>query len=74
MSRVFRSASATDYTTLRRSELTARLAVSPERAERKLAADVAGYSRLMGAGEEGTLSRLKTLRRQVWESHNGHVF
>ena len=28
-----------------------------------LAADVAGYSRLMGADEEGTLGRLKTLRR-----------
>jgi hypothetical protein len=28
-----------------------------------LAADVAGYSRLMGANEEGTLERLKALRR-----------
>jgi adenylate cyclase len=28
-----------------------------------LAADVAGYSRLMGAGEEGTLERLEALRR-----------
>jgi class 3 adenylate cyclase len=27
-----------------------------------LAADVAGYSRLMGADEEGTLAALKTLR------------
>jgi hypothetical protein len=27
-----------------------------------LAADVAGYSRLMGADEEGTLDRLKMLR------------
>jgi adenylate cyclase len=27
-----------------------------------LAADVAGYSRLMGADEEGTLERLKALR------------
>jgi class 3 adenylate cyclase len=27
-----------------------------------LAADVVGYSRLMGADEEGTLERLKTLR------------
>jgi adenylate cyclase len=35
--------------------------VPPERIERKLAAilaaDVAGYSRLMGADEEGTLAR-----------------
>ena len=41
----------------------------PERAERKLAAilaaDVAGYSRLMGADEEGTLARLKAHRAEV---------
>ena len=30
-----------------------------------LAADVAGYSRLMGADEEGTLSRLKEIRREL---------
>ena len=30
-----------------------------------LAADVAGYSRLMGADEEGTLERLKALRSEV---------
>jgi class 3 adenylate cyclase len=30
-----------------------------------LAADVARYSRLMGADEEGTLERLKALRREV---------
>jgi adenylate cyclase len=30
-----------------------------------LAADVAGFSRLMGAGEEGTLERLKALRRDL---------
>jgi len=30
-----------------------------------LAADVAGYSRLMGVDEEGTLERLKALRREV---------
>ena len=29
-----------------------------------LAADVAGYSRLMGADEEGMLERLKVLRRE----------
>ena len=29
-----------------------------------LAADVAGYSRLMGADEEGTLERRKALRRR----------
>jgi adenylate cyclase len=41
----------------------------PERVERRLAAilaaDVAGYSRLMGADEEGTLSRLKANRRDL---------
>jgi TolB-like protein/class 3 adenylate cyclase/Tfp pilus assembly protein PilF len=44
-------------------------AVKVEHVERKLttvlAADVAGYSRLMGADEEGTLARLKTLRREL---------
>jgi class 3 adenylate cyclase len=30
-----------------------------------LAADVAGYSRLMGADEEGTLERLKALRHEL---------
>jgi adenylate cyclase len=30
-----------------------------------LAADVAGYSRLMGADEEGTLERLKALRNEL---------
>jgi adenylate cyclase len=43
--------------------------VSPERVERKLtailAADVASYSRLMGADEEGTLARLKAHRREL---------
>ena len=30
-----------------------------------LAADVAGYSRLTSADEEGTLERLKALRREL---------
>ena len=41
----------------------------PARVERRLAAilaaDMAGYSRLIGADEEGTLGRLKGLRREV---------
>ena len=41
--------------------------MSGERVERRLAAilaaDVAGYSRLMGANEEGTLAQLKTIRK-----------
>ena len=36
-----------------------------------LAADVAGYSRLMGADEEGTLERLKALRRELVDSRIG---
>ena len=43
--------------------------MSGDRVERRLAAifaaDMAGYSRLMGADEEGTLERLKTLRAEV---------
>jgi TolB-like protein/class 3 adenylate cyclase len=44
-------------------------ALATGRVERKLAAilaaDVAGYSRLMGADEEGTLARLKALRTEL---------
>jgi class 3 adenylate cyclase/pimeloyl-ACP methyl ester carboxylesterase len=55
--------------------------VPPERVERKLAAilaaDVAGYSRLMGADEEGTLARLKAHRRELIDpniaEHRGRV-
>jgi TolB-like protein len=43
--------------------------VEGERVKRRLAAilaaDVAGYSRLTGADEEGTISRLKALRREL---------
>jgi class 3 adenylate cyclase len=42
-----------------------------------LAADVAGYSRLMGADEEGTLAALKALRRELADpkikEHRGRV-
>jgi TolB-like protein len=52
-----------------------------ERAERRLAAvlaaDVAGYSRLMGADEEGTLRSLKGHRRTVFDpqvaGHRGRI-
>jgi len=44
-------------------------ALATERVERRLAAilaaDVAGYSRLIGADEEGTLARLKAHRREL---------
>ena len=53
----------------------------PARVERRLAAilaaDVAGYSRLIGADEEGTLSRLKGLRAEVIDpkiaGHHGRI-
>src|ERR1700726_2714177 len=42
-----------------------------------LAADVAGYSRLMGADEEGTLAALKKLRRELADpkikEHRGRI-
>src|SRR5258708_34257294 len=46
-----------------------RWVLSDERVERRLAAvlaaDVAGYSRLMGADEEGTLARFKAVRKAI---------
>jgi TolB-like protein/class 3 adenylate cyclase len=52
-----------------------------ERVERKLAAimaaDIAGYSRLMGADEEGTLAALKAIRRELGDptiaQHRGRI-
>ncbi len=52
-----------------------------ERVERKLAAilaaDVAGYSRLVGVDEEGTLARLKAIRRALVDprisKHRGRI-
>ena len=50
---------------------------SPRRLAAILAADVAGYSRLMGADEEGTLERLKALRRELIDpkiaEHHGRI-
>jgi class 3 adenylate cyclase len=56
-------------------------ALAKERAERRLtailAADVAGYSRLMGADEEGTLAQLKIHRRALVDpkikQHRGRI-
>lgn len=56
--------------------------VAGERVERRLAAilaaDVAGYSRLMGADEVGTLAALKAIRREVIDpalsEHRGRIF
>ena len=55
--------------------------MSGERVERRLAAilaaDVAGYSRLMGRDEAGTLARLKALRRELIDpmvaEHKGRI-
>ena len=55
--------------------------MSGERVERRLAAilaaDVAGYSRLMGADEEGTLAALKAIRRELGDpkikEHRGRI-
>jgi adenylate cyclase len=52
-----------------------------ERVERRLAAvlaaDIAGYSRLMGADEEGTLAQLKTVRKALVDpaiaAHRGRI-
>jgi adenylate cyclase len=55
--------------------------MAEERVQRRLAAilaaDVAGYSRLMGADEEGTLAELKVLRRELADpkikEHRGRI-
>lgn len=55
--------------------------MAEERVQRRLAAilaaDVVGYSRLMGADEEGTLNRLKTLRAELIDpkiaEHGGRI-
>jgi adenylate cyclase len=55
--------------------------MAEERVQRRLtaifAADVAGYSRLMGLDEEGTLRHLKAHRREPVdpkiEQHRGHI-
>ena len=55
--------------------------MASDRVERQLAAvlaaDVAGYSRLMGADEEGTLARLKAVRKALVDptiaAHRGRI-
>src|SRR5215831_8567701 len=67
------------YSTRLKSQGVAGLA--GDRVERRLtailAADVAGYSRLMGADEEETLARLKALRREIVDprivEHRGRI-
>ena len=58
-----------------------RCVLKEDRVERRLAAvlaaDIAGYSGLMGADEEGTLSRLKALRKTLLDpkiaEHRGRI-
>jgi class 3 adenylate cyclase len=55
--------------------------MNDQRAQRRLAAilaaDVVGYSRLVGVDEEGTLARLRVLRREVVDpmikEHRGRI-
>ena len=51
--------------------------MSSDHVERRLAADVAGSCRLIGSDEEGTLARLKALRRTIFDpkiaEHHGRV-
>ena len=55
--------------------------MSDERVDRRLAAvlagDIAGYSRLMGRDEEGTLAQLKVLRKTIVDpgiaAHHGRI-
>src|SRR5208283_784641 len=57
------------------------LPLPTERVERRLAAvlaaDIAGYSRLMGADEEGTLAQLKACRKSLVDpkiaEHRGRI-
>jgi TolB-like protein/class 3 adenylate cyclase/Tfp pilus assembly protein PilF len=71
------------YALIRRAEtaILGGVSLTAERVERRLtavlAADVAGYSRLMGTDEEGTLARLKALRKTLVDpaiaSHRGRI-
>jgi TolB-like protein/class 3 adenylate cyclase len=63
-----RRASKFHYNLERRSPVRTGQRMSEERVERRLAAilamDVVGYSRLMGADEEGTLAALRAIQRE----------
>src|SRR6516162_5580283 len=55
--------------------------MNPDRAQRRLAAilaaDIAGYSRLIGTDEEGTLRRIRSIRAEVFDpritAHRGRL-
>jgi len=70
------------YALMDRAEIgILRYSLTAERVERRLtavlAADVAGYSRLMGTDEEGTLARLKAVRKALVDptitAHRGRI-
>ena len=72
----------TAYALIKRDNLTIQGAFLPsERVQRRLAAvlaaDVAGYSRLMGLDEERTLAQLKTVRKTLVDptiaAHRGRI-
>ena len=66
------------YDQLNRTHLGSQAVASIRRLTAIFVADVAGYSRLMGADEEGTLDRLKAHRRELVdpkiEEHRGRIF
>jgi TolB-like protein/class 3 adenylate cyclase/Tfp pilus assembly protein PilF len=72
--RAFADRGITDH---RRGSREAVAAAATRRLAAILAADVAGYSRLMGADEEGTLNRLKAHRRELVDpkirEHHGRI-
>src|SRR6267378_1722382 len=77
----FDSVEARVYSEIRNLWIGEMSAGERERTERRLAAilaaDVAGYSRLMGGDEEGTLERLKEHRRELVDpklaEHHGRI-
>ena len=58
-------------------ETSSHVVSSPRRLAAILAADIAGFSRLMGLDEEGTLARVKRIRREIIEptlaEHQGRL-
>src|SRR5262250_799781 len=65
------------YDQLERPHGGSQVVASIRRLAAILAGDIAGYSRLMGADEEGTLDRIKTLRRELVDpkikEHRGRI-
>ena len=70
-----------DHKLSSKTQVSGRVLMDEARAERRLAAimagDIAGYSRLMGIDEEGTLRQLKAHRKELVDpkiaEHHGHI-